>query len=185
MSRSPGARPRRLRARPQPDPSRGVEFGWRVHAAQEAWTAKVDGKASILLALTGAAVAAVIAGQADSGPFATLHGWRIVVFWGAVVAGCLSVVLSMAAIYPRLGPAHRKRDAGDGDLIYFGHLRHVEAEEVATRLTGLTVGVETRALSRQLCAMSQLNWWKHRLLQGALLTLGTACLSLTVVSVWP
>ena len=35
---------------------RGIEFGWRVHSAQESWTAKVDGKASLLLALQGGAL---------------------------------------------------------------------------------------------------------------------------------
>ena len=178
--------PRRHRLRPPSQrPEGGINFGWRVHVAQEAWTAKVDVKASIVLALAGATMAAVTAGQSDFGPFADLLGWRVYAFRGAVIAGSLSVLLSFATIFPRLGPTHRKRNMDVADLVYFGHLRHLDPKEVATRLTGLTVNDELRALSRQLVAMSRHNWRKHRLLQWALLALAAAYLALTVVAFWP
>ncbi len=49
-----------------------IAFAWRVHGAQESWTAKVDIKASIVLALDGVVLAAVITGHNKGGVFSQL-----------------------------------------------------------------------------------------------------------------
>src|SRR6516165_557165 len=56
---------------------RGIEFGWRVHSAQESWTAKVDGKASLLLALQGGALFGIATGHQKDGFLAKLTGWHL------------------------------------------------------------------------------------------------------------
>ena len=43
-----------------PDPSDGAEFAWKVHDALDSWTAKVDIKASIVLAIEAALAGFVI-----------------------------------------------------------------------------------------------------------------------------
>lgn len=67
--------------RPQaPDPGDGrrrAEFAWRVHNAQESWASNADLKASILIALEGGALYAIISALGSGGLLA--RGWQLVV----------------------------------------------------------------------------------------------------------
>ncbi len=161
------------------------DFAWRVHEAQEAWTAKVDVKASILLALNGALIAVVLTGHAKGGVLEGVSGWRM---WAITTGTCLllvSALLSALAVLSKLGRTKDHLRDYEKNLIYFGHLRHW-----GTDTTGLAEALQSRVpangdeiLAKQLITMSKLNWVKHRRLQFAVLTLigGAGLVSLAVL----
>src|SRR3954454_8490903 len=49
-----------LTSPPRSDPYGGLDFAWRVHGALDAWTGKVDTKASITLAIESAVLGFVL-----------------------------------------------------------------------------------------------------------------------------
>ncbi|MGW5311209.1 Pycsar system effector family protein [Nocardia thailandica] len=165
--------------------SDAVGFGWRVHQSQEAWTGKVDVKASIVLALVGAVLVAVVAGQNKDGVLTTLTGWRDVAVGVAVVLVLGSLGLAGGAVFPILGSPAQHRDQISANTIYFGHLRHWDVAQLTAKLRATTQLEETEQLARQIQVMSRGNWRKHRLLQGALLCAGVAVLLLAVATLWP
>jgi hypothetical protein len=139
-----------------------AEFAWRVHAAIEGWTARVDTKASILLAFQGGAF--IFSATSQEVQSADKHGPFLVAAAGMLVL-VIAMTLSAMAILPTLGSPRQHRAVHDAELIYFGHLRLWEPTELAARLGKLTGEDEMRALSAQLVRMSQLSWRKYRLLQ--------------------
>ncbi len=140
-----------------------LEFGWRVHTAQEAWTAKVDVKASILLAAQVGLLVAIATIESATGFKHPNAPW-----WGLLPIGVILILLggvaSASAIYPQLSSS--KGEASD--LIYFGHLKDLKPEEVRERLEGLNEVGQLVALSRQLVQMSKNNWLKHVRLQWSI-----------------
>jgi hypothetical protein len=151
----------------RPTPTNSLELGWRVHAAQEAWTAKVDVKASIILALVAGALVAV---SSASGEGDVLSEPSALAAWFEVIGVVLLVVAMGAAggaVFPMLG-ARRPGKSAASDLIYFGHLRHRTPHSVERDFQRSTVAEQEAMLARQIVAMSKRNWWKHRLLQAAI-----------------
>ena len=182
--------PHPVPALPPPAPQANTEaiaFGWRAHAAQEAWTAKVDVKASIVLALDGAVLAAIIGGHNKDGVFDELIGWRNVLQGIAAGFVIVGLVLAGLVVRPSMGSSRAHKAHYRDHLIYFGHLRHWKGRttDLAARLRAWTSEDETEQLSEQLFNMSQRNWWKHRLLQFALYASGTAALCLSLAVLWP
>jgi Pycsar effector protein len=165
--------------------SRSTDFAWRVHGAQEAWTAKVDTKAAIFFALETAFLAAVIAAHSHDRLLGQLTGWRHVFADTGIGFSMVSVFVAGAAVVPLLGRTCEHRQGYRDHLIYFGHLRHWESEALADRLRRLTVEDELRQLGRQLVEQSRRNWTKHRCLQlaMALALLGGTAIVTSVV--WP
>jgi hypothetical protein len=150
---------------------RGVEFGWRVHSAQESWTAKVDGKASLLLALQGGALLAIAVGHQKDGFLAKLTGWHLGVIVAASLCLVIGIVSTIAAVIPQLGNAKKHRAEYASHLVYFGHLRHWKPHELSAELAHVTGADELRMLGFQLQRMSEINWRKHQLLRiGLILT---------------
>lgn len=149
--------------RPRAAPS--VEFAWRVHTALESWTAKVDMKASILLAFQGGGF---IFATTSRELFLGARDHRPAVV-AALGLGLLATAMALATVtvLPMLGSTRRHRADHAGEWIYFGHVRHWESTALAARLSRLTEQDEVRALSAQLVRMSRLNWRKHRMLQGS------------------
>jgi hypothetical protein len=146
----------------------GCEFAWRVHGAQEAWTGKVDIKASILLALEGGALFAVMAANGEGGILHDLHGWAHNVEITGIVLLVVAAIAAVAGVSPLLGSAREHRRQYDKHFVYFGHLRHWNAIELSSRLARLTADEELEMLSRQLVEMSKRNWTKHRYVQISL-----------------
>ncbi|WAL46564.1 Pycsar system effector family protein [Rhodococcus pyridinivorans] len=182
---------------PQPEPQQPdsssselatvIEFGWRTHSAQEAWTAKVDTKASIVLALDGVVLAAIIGGHNEGGVLDQLYGWRNVLQGAAAVLVVLALIVAGLVVRPALGSSREhKRDFRD-NLIYFGHLRHWHGQtgELADRLRAGSSGDQIEQLAAQLINMARRNWWKHQLLQVALYVSGAAAVCLTLAVLWP
>jgi hypothetical protein len=157
-----------------------AEFAWRVHSALEAWTAKVDMKASILLAFQGGAFI-FAATSRDVVLDGTDRRPAMVAALGAVML-VTATALAATAILPFLGSTRAHRAARVHEWIYFGHLRLWDPAELALRLSRLTIHDEVQALSAQLVRMSRLNWRKHRLLQGSVaLTLSAMTVMLVAV----
>jgi hypothetical protein len=164
-------------------PRQGAEnahdLAWRVHNSQEAWAGRVDMKASIVLAFEGVLlVVTVFSGlAADTGHART---WEGVMWFVGIAVLVLAVVLTCAAILPSIGSPRRLLLAKSDNHIFFGHLRHSSADELAGALGSTTPQQQLVMLSRQIVAMSRLNWWKYRLLQVAIVLTATALLALTI-----
>ncbi|MGW5518677.1 Pycsar system effector family protein [Nocardia africana] len=168
-----------------PDEKNAITFGWRVHQAQESWTAKVDVKASIVLALDGAILVAVIAGHNKDGVLAALSGWRDLMQIVASGIVLCALLLAGLVVRPALGPSRKHQVEYHDHVIYFGHLRHWDSQQLAAKLRAMTTHEETEQLANQVIAMSKRNWWKHRFLQWALYFTAVAALLLAIATLWP
>jgi hypothetical protein len=146
---------------------RGVEFAWRVHTAITDWTAKVDVKASIVLALETAGFAALVAVSRDHEALSHLVGASLWLYRAGIVALVAAVSLAGAVVMPQLR-SHGSKNRHDG-LIYFGHLRQQNPAELKRRLDGLDPSGELDELAYQLIQTSNIAWKKHRRLQASLL----------------
>lgn len=148
---------------------RGIDFAWKVHGAQESWTAKVDAKAAILFTVELVLLAALIAAHGHDKLIGQMHnGPRLIAETGTVLA-FVSSFLAGGAVIPRLGRTSRHKTQRVDHLIYFGHLRHWAPKELQERLHTLTSVDELEQLSRQLVEMSKRNWVKHQWLQAAMI----------------
>ena len=161
----------------------GIEFAWRVHAAQETWTAKVDGKAAIVLSLETAVLAALFAVQSPNLLLGRLIGWRSIMSDTGVAFHIAAVVFAAAAVIPMLGPRGRHKAEHGNNAIYFGHLRYWSDTRLAPWLEQLRPEEELKQLSRQLVELSRRNWRKHRHLQLSMLSalIGSALIGIAVL----
>jgi Pycsar effector protein len=160
--------PRRARAAAAPPHRRDIEFGWRVHTAQESWASKADVKASIVLAFEGGALYAVISALGPGGMLAGHGGPRHI----AEVTGAglllLSLISAACAVFPRLGRVRTREEDKPGS-IYFGDLRHWDVAELRDHLAAQNQDSELEALSRQLVWMARYNWSKYRWTQTSVI----------------
>lgn len=152
---------------PKPEHA-GIEFGWRVHAALDSWTGKVDTKASIALAIESAIFGFVVTLSQTGEQFASLSGSDLT--WYRVGVGflLLSLLLSLFVVMPQLNRREAKR-IWRSNMIYFGHLRHWDPQDLAAALAQHQP-VEAQ-LAQQLVAMSKIAWRKHSRLQLSLVSL--------------
>ena len=158
-----------------------LDFAWKVHEQQVAWIEKVDFKASLLLpvqfgllTLLGAVL------LSDKRPkMNTVLG--VLISIGVGVIG-IAIALVALAVIPRLGKSSDEKS----DLIYFGHLRKLDAYAIQERISTLTDADQLSAIARQLSLLSKINWTKHqRLRSGILFTLfGALFCSLPLVFSW-
>lgn len=138
-----------------------------------------------MLALQGAVLLAVVAGHGQGGPFRDLHGWRRVAELSGAALLLIATLVVAAAVMPLLGPARQHKKEYRNNLIYFGHLRHWDAEQLAQRLYALTDHEHERQLSRQLVRMAERNWMKHRLLQVGIVAALAGAMPMVLAAVWP
>jgi len=150
--------------------SRRIDFAWKAHATQGEWAAKVDFKASILLAsqvgLLIVAGALVSSKDLTTTPLANVFGFigvALLVVSGAAAAG---------VIYPILANSKTQ----EVDLLYFGHVRLMTDEELIRGIQQMSSEQEWATLARQLTRMSQGTWRKHRLLQLSIWLMGAGVL---------
>jgi hypothetical protein len=149
-------------------PGNGAEFAWKVHDALDSWTAKVDTKASIVLAIEAALAGFVITLSDKGGRLSGLHGHRVDLDRAGLALVGTSVLLSLAVVMPQLGRRKARRN-WSSNMIYFGHLRRWDPNELAA---SLAKGAPTEGhLARQLVTMSKIAWRKHSWLQCSLLCL--------------
>ncbi|GHJ47123.1 hypothetical protein Cs7R123_44650 [Catellatospora sp. TT07R-123] len=144
------------------------DLAWRLHAVQEASVARVDVKASIMLALEGLLLVAAATGQqwvrnAERGAWAQSLGLV------GVAVLTVAMLLAGAAVLPLVGSARRARAERADNAIYFGHVRHWAEADLAARLRDLDENGQVAMLTRQIVVVSRLSWHKHRLLQGSVI----------------
>jgi len=156
-----------------------AEFAWRTHSAITDWTAKVDAKASIVLALESAITAAVITFSGRDRPLSALHGWPLATYRLGILFMAIGIALAGLVVFPYLD-RRKARVQWRTEVIYFGHLRRWQASELADYLFDLSARAQLDILSRQLVTTSKIAWIKHARLQWSMLTaaLGTLLLAL-------
>lgn len=181
-------KPLRARHAPPPAPpspgADGAAFGWRVHEALQGWTATVDLKASVVLAVetavTGAAAHELITSHGELHGATGLHLATAITALAALTA---AVGCGLWVVFPRLERRKTARAASSG-LIYFGHLRNRDAEDIARALGNLTPEEERLQVARQLHVAGNVAWRKHAWLQAsiALFAIGVALLVTSFVA---
>jgi Family of unknown function (DUF5706) len=141
------------------------ETAWRIHAALADWTARADAKASFVLTVESAALIGIGALFNLNGQLRDIVGvFPNVLLWTGVALLTAAALLAASAVSPR---TRRKKVQSEwqDNFIYFGHLRHWEAQELAEAL-------RTRdplpVLTRQLTAMSQIAWTKYERVERSL-----------------
>jgi len=144
------------------------DFAWKVHEALDSWTAKVDTKASIALAIEAAIAGFVITLSTSHGRLGGLHGFHADLEHGGLLLLAASVLASLATVMPQLGRRKAKRD-WSSNIIYFGHLRRWDPADLAANLS--SGNTTTDQLARQLVEMSKICWRKHAWLQWSLFAL--------------
>ena len=163
---------RSRRASPEVPPATSgklsLDFAWRVHVTQEAWTSKVDTKASILLALEGGALFAILSANATGGLLSQIDRWRQILEIIGASTLLAALVIAVGAVYPRLGSSWSHKSAHGSNFIYFGHLRLWEPGRLRAELNAFDPDTQLHMLCLQLVEMSKINWRKHRLVQISL-----------------
>jgi len=151
-----------------------AEFAWRTHSAITDWTAKVDAKASIVLALESAIVAALITFSGKDRPLSALRGWPLGAYSLGILFMAIGIALAGLVVFPRLNRRDARVHWATG-IIYFGHLRRWQPTELADYLFALSERTQLDILSRQLVTTSKIAWIKHARLQWSMLcaALGT------------
>ncbi|MBF4622366.1 Pycsar system effector family protein [Clavibacter sp. VKM Ac-2542] len=126
----------------------------------------MDVKASIVLALTGAALVATVGLYENEGLMVGVNLYSTIFGVVGTMLFVCSAILSGIAITPLLGS--RRVNTGELGLIYFGHLRHMSAEDVGGLFAKLSTSRQLDELADQAVRMAKRNWFKHRCLQASL-----------------
>lgn len=142
------------------------DFAWRVHDAVGDWTARVDTKASIALAIETAAAGFVITLATGDGILAQTSGWSSGLLGVGSCLLVLSVAVAIGVVFPQLR-ARKTKEESKENFIYFGHLRHWQPADLEKRL-GAANPLGLTQLSVQLVNMSKIAWRKHVTLQWSL-----------------
>lgn len=159
----------------------GLHFAWQVHSQQEVWIEKADFKASLflpmqlgILTILGAAL------LSNRRPHLNLIV-EICVALGMLVVG-VAIALTTLVVIPRLGSDAQEKI----DLIYFGHLRNLDAATIKARLADLDDDGALSALSRQLSVLSKVNWRKHQLIRWGIFatSIGAVLCSVPLLISW-
>ena len=160
--------------------------------AIQRWVERADTKASILLAAVTAGLFGLLAAMYQLMDWAVAGGaarGSVEVLLGGAVAFLFAAgVLAGRAVIPRLGPRyeHVPGTFAPGDIVYFGRLRTMPADEIARGLNQAFERSEfTLHFAEQIRANSIVAWEKHRLLRHAMLTAApAAALSFIAIMAW-
>jgi hypothetical protein len=161
------------------DPHGGLDFAWRVHAALDSWTGKVDTKASITVAIESASLGFVLTLSKKGERLSGLHGLSEVLYKIGVCSLVGALVFALFVVMPQLKRRQARRNWHRG-MIYFGHLRHWDPTELASRLKSRQ-DYEVH-LADQLVVMSKVVWRKHARLQWSVWLLALAVVSLALAA---
>lgn len=143
------------------DPS-ALGNAWKLHDAQVQWTSQVDSKASFVLAIETGIMAGVVALAGDGRRLSALDGaWTLVFYVAGVAFIVLALVVVAWCVRPRLRNPKIEAES-TVDYIYFGHVRHWDAESLADQLARDEM---LQVVTRQVVWMAEIAWRKHRYLQ--------------------
>lgn len=141
------------------------DLAWKIHGNLSDWTARVDNKASILLALQAASLALVV-GLAGTGrglgAGCDFARWSLGV---GVLLLCAAAVLAALAVLPQLRRRHLSQES-KRNFIYFGHLRNWKPDALAEAMSDDPDILDQ--LSHQIVIMAKIAWRKHVWLQWSL-----------------
>ncbi len=112
-------------------------------------------------AVAGAAARSLITGNGELHKAIGLHLACATV---AVIMLIVGVACALWVVFPRLERSRTQRLAANG-LIYFGHLREREVDDIARELADLTPDQERHQLASQLRVTGNVAWRKHDWLQ--------------------
>jgi len=163
------------------DTAGALDFAWRVHTALDSWTGKVDAKASITLAIESAILGFVISLSKKGERFAGLSGASEHWYNAGLVCLLAAVLCALLVVFPQLKRRKSKRE-WHGNMIYFGHLRHWDPDDLAMALKSKRA--DEKQLARQLVTMSEIAWRKHARLQWsiAFFLIGTLSLGIAFLA---
>jgi hypothetical protein len=158
-----------------------LDTAWKIHAAQVDWTGKVDGKAVFAFGIQSAALGLAVTLSSTGRLFSELHtAIGFAVYYLGIAALLLGAGCALLVVKPRLRSRAAQREARNA-YVYFGHLRHWTAENLASRLRNQNdlLGV----LAAQCVTMAKISWRKHRLVQISMISgaVGIGLLVLTGV----
>jgi hypothetical protein len=151
--------------------------GWQVHQALGDWTGRIDGKASIALALESAGLGIALTALGEEGWLGGATGVAVTLAVLAAGAFILAAAFSVAVVFPQLSV--RKVPNGRPGRIYFGHLRDWSPDALALSLESDPLDED---LGRQLVVMSRVLWRKHRWLQVSLVAFFVGALLLATAT---
>lgn len=163
---------------------RAAGFAWKTHTAITDWTARVDTKAAIVLSISAAVLGFLVTLSGNGRVLANLAGWRLLVERAGLVAIVLGIMLAASVVLPKLR-GRRARKQWKSNFIYFGHLRHWNASDLAKTLGSLSAGRELEVLAEQLVITSKISWYKHRSLQWAICSIMVGLLGIAAAVAWP
>ena len=140
-----------------------IDTAWKIHAAQVDWTGRVDTKASFAFGIESAALGLTVALSATGRTYAAIDGFsERALYWSGLVCLLAGAFLSLLVVIPRL--RHKvAQSESSANYIYFGHVRHWDAAELAERLSGEDDLLEV--ITRQCVVMAKIAWRMHRLVQ--------------------
>jgi hypothetical protein len=143
-----------------------VATAWSIHSSIAEWTRSVDNKASFASAVETAVLLGVLTISAEERQLSRVQGpWQLGFFWLGIAVLILSLLLVLWVISPHLR-SKRVRDEYRSNVIFFGHARYWKPPELTAFLSG---GDILPMLSRQIVAISNIAWKKHRNLQLSIL----------------
>nr|AXV46557.1 hypothetical protein pA58H2_p11 [Arthrobacter sp.] len=152
----------RSRAQPPADDKAAVEQAWKIHQAQADWTGKVDAKASFAFAIESAAIATTVVLSGDKRLFSGRPAGMVdVLYWMGLLVLLAGALFAVAVVIPRL-KSDGAFKASKHNYIYFGHVRHWEAAELAEALKTRDI---LPVITRQIVVMGDIAWQKHRWVQ--------------------
>lgn len=157
------------------DQTQAIGQAWQIHQAQADWTGKVDAKASFAFAIESAGIATTVVLSGENRIFSARPAAIIdVLYWVGLVALLAGAFFAVAVVIPRL-KSHGTFKASKRNYIYFGHVRHWEADELAEALKTTDI---LPVITRQIVVMGDIAWQKHRWVQISMWcgALGGLCL---------
>jgi hypothetical protein len=152
-----------------------VAYAWKVHDALDAWTSKVDAKASIVLAVETGTMGLVVTQAGKNGPLAHLSGMSVLLFRVGVFVLLAAILLAGTSVIPQLRRRAARRE-WRANSIYFGHLRHWNPSNLAETLREREADSSLDELARQHVRMAAIAWRKHSFLQISMVLVPAAVL---------
>jgi hypothetical protein len=129
-----------------------VDTAWRIHDAQMDWTGKVDAKAAFALTIHSALLALAVA---------LFSGLDEPLAYGLYATSCVlliaGAILAAVVVSPRLRSKGLAK-ASRRHSIYFGHARHLSAEQLEQRLR---LEEPLPQIAQQIVVMADIAWAKH------------------------
>jgi hypothetical protein len=145
-----------------------LDSAWKIHAVQVDWTGKVDGKAVFAFGIQSAALGLIVTLSSTGRLFSKLdNAIGFAGYYIGIAALLLGSTCALFVVKPRLRSRAAENEAKDA-YVYFGHLRHWTAQNLAARLRNQNDLLDV--LSAQCVTMAKISWMKHRLVQVSMIS---------------